>query len=119
MKRDLVKDAGSNSHNVAKCNQRNISQAAESSYCPLDSSINPQVRTFCPIKQSQFRGERQALPIPTNICSACDQQGYWRKFCPAVKWNFRLNSRQQQSNGVKYNENMLNSVMLNQPMGVS
>ena len=105
LKRDLVEYAECNSHNVAKRGKQSKkyfstrSGAAESSYRPLDSSVNPQPRTFCSFKLSQFRGERQALAGPTDTCFACGQQGHWRKFCTAVKWNFGFNSKQQQCKG--------------------
>ena len=63
-----------NSHNVAKRGKQSKkhfstrSGAAESSYRPLDPSVNSQPRTFRAFKLSQFRGERQALPSPTDIC---------------------------------------------------
>ena len=57
----------------------------DTSYRPLDSSVNSKQRNFRPFKQSQFRVQRQALPGPTDTCFACSQQGHWRKLCPAVK----------------------------------
>ena len=75
------------------------SGTVDTSYRPLDSSVNSQQRNFRPFKQSQFRVQRQALSGPTDTCFACGQQGHWRKFCPAVNWNFGFNSRQQQIKG--------------------
>ena len=92
------------------------SGAAELRYRPFDSSINPQLRTFRFFKLSQFRGERQALPGPTDICFACGQQGHWRKFCPAVKWNLGFNNARDSNLQAEYNDNTFNSVTLNQPI---
>ena len=89
------------------------SRAAESSYRPLDSSVNPQPRTFRSFRLSQFRGERQALPGPTDICFAWGQQGHWRKFCPAVKWNIGFNNARDSNLQAEYNDTTLNSVTLN------
>ena len=81
LKRDLVEDAKCNSHNVEKRGKQSKkhfltrSGAPESSCRPLDSSINPQLRTFRSFKLNQFR----------DICFGCSQQGHWRKFCQAVK----------------------------------
>ena len=74
MERHLVEDAERNSHNVVKCGKQSKKHfstrngAAESSYCPLDPSVNSQPRTSRSFKLSQFRGERQALRGPTDIC---------------------------------------------------
>ena len=75
-----LKDAKCNNHNVAKRGKQSKkdfstrSRAAESSYRPLDSSINPQPRTFRSFKLSQFRGERQALPGPTDVWGGSSAQ---------------------------------------------
>ena len=74
LERHLVEDTEHNSHNVAKRGKQSKkhfstrSGAAESSYHPLDPSVDSQPRTFRSFKLSQFRGERQALPAPTDIC---------------------------------------------------
>ena len=74
LERYLVEDAERISHNVYKCGKQSKkhfstrSGAAESSYRPLDPSVNSQPRTSRSFKLSQFRGERQALRGPTDIC---------------------------------------------------
>ena len=74
LERHLVKDTEHNSHNVDKREKQSKrhfstrSGAAESSYRPFDPSVNSQPRTSRSFKLSQFRGERQALRGPTDIC---------------------------------------------------
>ena len=122
LKRDLVEDAECNSHHVVKRGKQSKkhfstrSGAAESSYRPLYPSVTSQPRTFRSFKLSQFRGERQDFPGPTDICFACGQQGHWRKFCPAVKWNLGFNNARDSNLQVEYNGNTLNSVTRNQPV---
>ena len=74
LERYLVEDAELNSHNVAKRGKQSKKHfstrngTAESSYRPLDPSVNSQPRTSRSFKLSQFRGERQAFRGPTDIC---------------------------------------------------
>ena len=74
LERHLAEDAECNSYDVAKRGKQSKkhfstrSGAAELSYRPLDPFVNSQRRTFRSFKLSQFRGERQALPGPTDVC---------------------------------------------------